>query len=779
MAQGVRQQASGLPHELTSFVGRRQAMADVKRALSDSRLVTLTGFGGMGKSRLALHVAHALRRAFTDGAHLVELADVQDPSLVPHAVIGALGLQDRSMRDLDTVLTEYLVDRHLLLVLDNCEHLLGSCGHLITTLLSAAPRLRVLATSREPIGIRGEQILPVPPLSLPTADDSKATDETPPRNHAALRLFEDRAAAVSTGFSLTEDNEIAVARLCQRLDGVPLAIELAAVRVRVLSVEEILDRLESRFQLLTSRHLADAPRHQSLRAAVDWSFDLCTHQERQLWARCSVFAGDFDLDAAEHICADDGLTTDDVFTGIAGLIDKSILASVGQHPRSRYRMLETIRQYGQEQLSAAGEESSLRRRHRDYYLVLAEQSDGGSAGPSQADWVKRLRIERPNFWAALEYCLTTSGEARTALRMTAALWFLWLGFGFTREGRRWLDRALDADTGPSTERARALWIDGWLAHLHGDRTGSLSLLNESRALAQQLGNETELTYALQFLGDTEMWDHNLSRAGPLLDQALTRHRASAHWTAPALIVFALQAQRAGLHGDVDRAMEFLHECESVCAQLGERWALSWTEWNVGVSWWAAGNATETALHVSASLRAKQDLEDTLGIACCVELLTWVAAIQGNTERAAVLFGALGRLWAVIGTPLFGAETLLSWRAQAQEQVRERLGDTAFEAAGQKGALMDQEETISYALGETTTPALTHKARQVPLAESPLTKREREVASLIASGKSNKEIAANLVIARRTAETHVEHILVKLGFTSRMQIATWVTDHTQK
>ncbi|GAA0540714.1 non-specific serine/threonine protein kinase [Saccharopolyspora erythraea NRRL 2338] len=765
---------TGLPHELTSFVGRREATTGLRRALADSRLVTLTGFGGIGKSRLALHVAHELRRAFPDGAHLVELADVHDPSLVPHAVAAAIGLHDRSARDLETVLVDYLAGRNLLLVLDNCEHLLDACGRLTAVLLTAAPRLRVLATSREPLRIAPEQVWPVPPLRVPAEDGPGMA-----KDQEAMRLFEDRAAAVLPEFSLDEDNERAVARLCRRLDGVPLAIELAAVRVRMLSVADILDRLESRFDLLSSGPRTVAPRHRSLRAAVDWSFDLCTEQEQRLWARCSVFAGEFDLDAAEDVCAGDGLTTQDVFTGIAGLIDKSILARVGSHAQSRYRMPETIRQYGRERLAEAGGEAALLGRHRDHCLHVAEQSDAESTGPHQAGWIKRLNVERANFWAALEHCATTPGEARTGLRMTTALWFYWVACGCVREGRNWLDRVLALDAEPNAERARALWINGWVAHLHGDRDASLALLEESRCLAGRLGAETGLSHAIQFLGDTQMWDGNLAAAGPLLDDALRRHRASRRWTAPGLITFALQASTAGLRGDVDRAMAFLRECRAVCEPLGERWALSWTEWNTGVVWWAAGEPDEAAEHVSSALRKKQQLNDLVGIACCVEVLTWVAAAKGDARRAAVLFGALGKRWDLIGSPLFGSETLCSWREPAKARVREQLRGAVFDSARQEGERMDQERTVAYALGETSAARAPARAGTASEGELALTRREREVAALVAEGKSNKEIAADLVISQRTAEAHVEHILVKLGFTSRLQIATWVAQREQR
>ncbi|WP_432993559.1 ATP-binding protein [Dactylosporangium sp. CA-233914] len=738
----------------------------MRQALAEARLVTLVGVGGVGKTRLALHVARELRRAFRDGAHLVELAKVQDPALVPQAVAAALDLHGQTVRDATTVVVDYLADRQLLLVLDNCEHLIDACAALATTLLTNAPGLRVLATSRQPLGVPGEQLCPVSPLSVPAANEPLGS----PSQYEALALFEQRAAMVSPEFTLEAANGPAVAQLCRRLDGIPLAIELAAVRVRVLSVEQILNRLENRFQLLSAGKRDAVPRHQTLRAAVDWSYELCTEAERLLWARCSVFAGEFDLDAVETVCVGEGLTGDDVFQGITGLTDKSILTRVADAPRARYRMLDTIRQYGRQRLAEAGEDATVRRRHRDYYLGLAERSDAESTGPRQGEWIARLNAERPNLWAALDYCLATPGEIRTGLRLSTALWFYWIAGGIVREGRHWLDRALALDTDAGPERARALWLAGWIAICQGDAAGALSLLEQSRCLATQLGDDTALTDALQAIGCALEWNDKPTQATPLLDEALARHRASGRWTTPGLLNFAERAQSAALLGDTETAMALLREAETLCTARGERWALSWTEWGVGLGWWRAGKPSQAALHLSPALRKKQEVDDRLGIVCCVELLAWVAEAEGDPHRAAVLLGATERMWELIGRPLFDTHTLLAWRDQARVRAREALGEKRFGSCCRQGAEMSQQDVIALALGERAAPAPATRAPAQAPVTSLLTKRELQVAALVASGKSNREIAASLVISRRTAEGHVEHILTKLGFTCRSQIA---------
>ncbi|MGH3392311.1 MAG: ATP-binding protein, partial [Actinomadura sp.] len=397
-----------------------------------SRLVTLTGAAGVGKSRLAIQVARDVRRAFPDGVWLVELAKLDDDSLVDSAVAAALELSVSSGRAPIDVLINYLADKRLLVVLDNCEHLLGACARLMRRLLPEAPGLRVLATSREPLGIGGEQVWLVPPLSVPEPESLRSGTA---HQYEALTLFEERASLVLPGFVLSPENEAVVARLCRRLDGLPLAIELAAVWLRALSVEQILARLQDRFGLLTTGDQTVEARHRTLWAAVEWSFDLCSELERTLWARFSVFSGEFDLDAAEAVCGDDDL---DVLTGIAGLVAKSVLVRDEGGTSARYWMLDTIRHFGAERLATTGEREGLRRRHRDYYLSLAESVEAESRGPQLAEWTARLRAERGNLWAALDYCLTEPGEPRTGMRMAAALWPYWVAGGFVRDGRHWL-----------------------------------------------------------------------------------------------------------------------------------------------------------------------------------------------------------------------------------------------------------------------------------------------------------------------------------------------------
>lgn len=744
-----------LPLEMTSFVGRRQETAEVKHALAESRLVTLVGPGGVGKTRLARHVAAEVRRSFPDGVCLVELTNVREPSQVASEVGLALGLWERAQRDPGTVLGDFLEDKHMLLLLDNCEHVLEPSGKLAGSLLAASPELRILATSREPLRSPGEHAWQVPPLSLPAAGDQV------PRRQEAVVLFEERVALSTPGFRVTPENENVVARLCQRLDGMPLAIELAAVRMRTMSAGQILERLEDRFRLLTQGGRTSPERQHTLRAAVDWSYDLCTPVERTVWARAAVFTGVFDLEAAKRVCSGHGLSASQVGAAVLALVGKSLLIRV-ESGRHAYRMLETIREYGTERLAGSGTEPEIRRRHRDYYLGVAEWAEATSVGGHQDKLATNLLAQRENLLSAMAYCYDTPGEAAVGLRMATALWYCWVVCGYLRDGRYWLGRGLALSRQPSHERAWALWLSGWIAHLEGDHDRGVELVDESTEIAEALHDEHMLSFAIQSRGIRKLNEGDLEAGSRSLDEALASKRARGRWTGPDLLIFALRVQAAGLAGDTGGALAILEECRSICAPLGERWALSWAEWNTGLMWWAAREPAKATVHLRRSLRDKAKLRDKFGMTCCVELLAWVAGAEGEAHRAGVLFGAANRLWSSVGGKLVGSAPMVDWSRIEAERAEAALGRGGFDAAIKEGRALDLGALVDFALGA--------KKRQP---KTSLTKREREVAVLVAQGLSNKDIATRLVISPRTAESHLDHILAKLGFTSRRQIAAWV------
>lgn len=736
--------------------------------MESSRIVTLTGTGGVGKSRLALHVAEGVRRAFRDGVRLVELADLQEPSLLSLTVAGALGRHDQSSRDAESVLIDHLADKQLLLILDNCEHLVDQCARLVTMLLSTAPQLRILATSREPLCVQGEHVWQVPPLALPNREDSNRWAQ----DCEAVRLFEQRAAAAQPGFTVNSDNRAAVTRLCQRLDGIPLAIELAAVRTRGLAVEDILARLDDRFPLLSKGNRGGPARHHTLRSAVDYSYERCSPTQRRLWQRLSVFNGGFDLRAAEAVCAGNGVSREDVVESVAALVEKSVL--IREEPIGRYRLLETIREYGQDHLRSSGDDLNLRLRHRDYYLDLAEQADTEWFGPRQVDWLRRLHTEHANVQAALDFCRIRPEQAPAGLRMATALWWYWIGHGLLSEGRHWLEQMLALDQQPSRERARALWLNGWVRQMQGEPAESLPILEECSELARHLGDDRAMAYAAQFLGSTEMFLGDWSRAATLLEEAVAQHRSVGQQNSITLLALAQLGWVKAVVGNVEGAVSCFEECRSTCEEHGERWTLSWALWNLGHTLFVQGEFDKASTHLRASLRIKRAFPDRLGIPFCVEVLAWAAAAQGHAERAARLSGAGPILWRPIGTPLFGYRDMLDRRERCVSQACDALGKRPFDVAVQRGSRFTLDEVVNYALGERSK---SDAACTAASADSPLTRREREIAELVAQGHTNKNIAAKLVIARRTVDSHVEHILTKLGYTCRSQIAAWITQET--
>jgi len=767
-------QCGNLPVEVSSFVGRRREVAETRRLLAASRLLTLTGVGGVGKTRLALRVAAGVRRAFVDGVWLVELAALQDCALVEQTVADTVGVRDQSARSPLEALVGYLRDRQLLLVLDNCEHLTDRCASLAAALLPAAPGLRILATSRHALSTPGEHILAVLPLPVPGPQRPLHPREL--LHNEAIRLFAERAALVRPDFQVTAGNLGTIAQICRRLDGLPLAVELAAARLRMLALEQILHRLDNRFRLLRGGSWVVLPRHQRLRAVVDWSYALCSPAEQQLWARVSVFAGGFDLDAAETICAGDGIDSGLVLDLLTGLVDKSILIRQDQDTAgwARYQLLDTLRQYGRDALRAAGAEAVLRRRHRDYYLRLAERGEAEWFGPTQLEVAARTRSAHANLRLALEYCLTTSGESQTGLRLATALYFYWLGCGFVAEGRRWLNRALALDTEPSRARAAALWTIVYLSAVLGDVSGARDMAEECWDWARSRGEETGLAYATLFRGAAAWFSGDLSRAQVLMEDALARFDALGELNATVITAYVRLSAVAVFRGDLARAVELCQQGLALCERHGEQWSRAYVHYAQSLAAWKLGDVTQASTHSKDSLRVMHAFNDTFGTALLVDQLAWIAESAGESTQAAVLLGAADEIWPLVGggQPLGGFQCYRAAHEACERQARRALGDRAFQTAFDRGAELDLDQAVAYALGEKpapTTPAPT----ATDTARTPLTKREQQVAELVAQGLSNKDIAARLVIAQRTAEGHVEHILAKLGFTKRTQLATRV------
>ncbi|SFW75881.1 ATP-binding protein [Amycolatopsis australiensis] len=745
-----------LPADTTSFVGRKAEVAEVKHLLTRARLVTLTGVGGVGKTRLAVQTAAGLARAFPDGVWLVELAGLDDPALVAHTVLEALGVHDETGRTPAAVLAEHLRDRRLLIILDNCEHVLDACAALAHDLLRAAPGLRLLATSRERLALAAEHLWPVSPLPLP--EPGRPLPGGAWLQYPALTLFAERAAAVDPGFAVTDANQERVAQVCRLLAGIPLAIELAAVRLRVLTLAELESGLGDCFRLPGTVKRGGEPRHQTLLAAVDWSFALCSPPERRVWARVSVFAGGFDLPAAERVCAGG-----DVRDVLAGLVEKSVLIREGE----RFRLLEPLRQFGRDKLAASGDAAAVSRAMRDHYLELAVRSERAWFGPAQAEVFRRTRVEHANLRAALDYSLTEPGELETGLRLASTLWFYWAGCGVFGEGRHWLDRALTLATEPGAARAKALWVNGYVATLQGDTAGAVAMLAECRDYARRAGDEIALAYATHRLGCNLLVGDDVRDAKTLFEEARARYRQLGELNSNVMLAGIELAVASVFLGDLDRAAEL---CEEACATgvaHGERWAHAYAIFVQALVALGRGDFARAAEHGRHCLRVKREFHDLLGIVLAIEVLAWTEAARGRWEPAATMLGSAQPIWQAVGFPMFGSRFFGAPHGECETRTREALGDGPFEAALRRGREFGLAEAIAYALGDTAPSPAPGPARATPL-----TDREREVASLIADGRSNQEIADKLVISRRTAEGHVNRILRKLEFDSRTQVAAW-------
>ncbi|WAM19020.1 protein kinase domain-containing protein [Rhodococcus sp. JS3073] len=769
----VRGKAGNLPLELTSFVGRRRELSEAKQMLPDSRLVTFTGIGGVGKTRLALRVAREARRAFADGVWLIEFGELRSAALVADTVAVALGLRVQSARPLHEVLVEYLGPSRLLLVLDNCEHLVDAVAALAETLLRACPGLRILATSREPLGIGGEAALRVPPLAVPDPDHQHPLRGLP--RYDAVTLFLERAKAAVPGFELTDDNRIAVARICHRLDGLPLPIELAAARLRALSAEQILDHLTDRYRLLSVGSRGAPTRQQTLRLSIDWSYDLCTPQEQQVWCRLSVFAGSFELDAAEYLCAEN-LTPADLLDVVASLVDKSILIREEPDRVVRYRLLETLRDYGREKVRETGEHSTLRLRHRDWYEQLASQAEREWIGSRQLEWIGRLHREQPNLREALEFCLAPErgeADAEAGLRIANTLYPFWLARGLLSEGRRWFDRVLAAQNGqPTPELTKALYTNGVLAGMQGDLQAAATAMDQAQQIAERLGAPAIGVVAEYSAGLLALYSGDLHGAVTHNEAALRARDTNGDLFRQVGSLIGL-ALALGLLGDSTRAIECHDRVLAITEHRGESLHRGRSHWAYGLAQWQEDKPSPATTALEQGLRLSRLADDPVGSARCMQALAWIAASGNRAERAAVLTGAADVLWQQMGVPAITFTKMQIYQDNCVHRAHNVLGDKAFELAFQHGNTLSFDAAVAYALGEqpARSPSPTGAATS-------LTRRERQVADLVGEGLTNKAIAARLVISQRTAQGHVEHVLAKLGFTSRTQIAAWVVQQAQ-
>ncbi|MEO3868502.1 ATPase [Nonomuraea sp. B12E4] len=685
-------QAGNLPAELTTLIGRREELDQIRRACRRSRLVTLTGVGGVGKSRLALRAAADLRPEFEGGAWLVELSPLDDGTLLPHAIAEALRLTDQSTRPMAEVLAEHLFGREILLVLDTCEHLVAACARTVEALLEAVPGLRVLTTSRRPLEAAGELVYVVEPLSVPPAGATR------PGGHDAVILLAERAAETIPGFELSEHDQEAVVRLCRRLEGIPLAIELAAARLRELPVEQLADRLDDRFETLEgagAANEADPPWHRALRTAVGWSHELCEPAERLLWARVSVFAGDFDTEAVRQVCADELLPEADIGLLLDALADESILTWLPTGAGERYRMLDTLREYGAGWLRSLGEEERFKQRHREHYLSLARRGEAAWLGPGQIAWYDRMIGEHDNLRTALEVSL--SGEDGTAaLELAGTLAFFWYGCGYAKEGRHYLAQALSLGPGSGRALTRALWADGLLAATQGDADGAEARATECVEAARS-GDPYAAMCARALRSSAGVIRGDLLQAVAESERAFVTRLEEPEFTLANLLALLCRAAALIMDGRAGDAIAVLDDLRTMCDRRGEQSMRSHGDLLRGQAELSSGHLDIAVAYGQAALRTKQRLHDSFGIGLTVDLLALAAGAAGRAHRAARLLGLAQRIWSTHGRAQANVPAWVAARDACEEQARDLLGDNAYHAAFRTGYDSDIDAGIAYAL----------------------------------------------------------------------------------
>jgi len=826
-----------LPEEPNTFIGRERELVELRQLLRRTRALTLSGPGGIGKTRLALRLLASAAAEFPDGVWFVELADLRQPDLVVSRIAAVIGITEEAGRPLLETLGDALRPRRMLLALDNCEHLLDACAQVCRHVLASAPGLRLLNTSREPLSVAAETIWRVPPLSVAPAGADPAAAAPGAERYEAVRLFADRAAASKPGFTVGPDNVATITAICRALDGMPLAIELAAARVRALSVEQIVARLDDRFGLLTAGDRSAAPRQRTLRAAIEWSYELLTGPERALFRRLSIFSG-WSLEMAERVCADEQISAAEVLGLTAALVDKSLVVLdpelLGQ---ARYRMLDTIREYAALRLAQADEAATFRSRFRDYAIRTSEDNLALGMARTKASWpdrvdvFRRYDVDAGNVIQILNWCLE-QGDAEAGMRICAAVSPCWIVWGTFGEGGEWLRSflALDMTGVPARVQGAATVVRGQLT-LSSDPAAAWALGTEGLKLCREADDRYWVAVGLNLLAEIALHTGRIDEAAASADEALAIAQAAGDgWnegyalgtraaiaarrgklreaeqqaTASVAVMRRIDQQwgaaRALLGlGDLARfrnhpgeAHGWYVEALAILREIGARPEIARCLAGLGRVAMDLGAIEQARRHLTRSLRLSHATGSRIGVARGLEAFAALTGHEGRPELAVQLAAAAAALREAAGLPPLSGARVEAYLAQAR-----RLGDATVARLWASGQALTSEAAVALALDAPVTPtppaalpsgkgpagenpALTVVGRYRVAAAPPssLTQREHEIAELVASGLSNKAIAAELSISHTTAARHVANIMAKLGFNSRSQIAAWVADRAQ-
>ena len=782
-----------LPAPRDSFVGREQQIIELKRALSMTRLLTLTGAGGSGKTRLALEVARDLAGAYPDGVWLVKLASLTEVEQVPQEVASVVGVRDQPKRSFTETLVEALRNKTMLIILDNCEHLVDAAAHLVDVLLDSCRRLRIMATSQEALGTVGELRWSVPSLSVPDTGRPPTVGEL--ETYESARLFAERASQRNPSFELTAGNAEAVSQVCRHLEGMPLAIELAAARMEALSAKQLASRLDASLKLLSRGDRTAEPRHRSLRATLEWSHGLLGEHEKMLFRRLSVFAGGWTLEAAEEVCSGGGIEEVEVLDLLSELVERSLAVAEAGEDALRYVMLELVRQYAREELEENGESENLRGRHAGYYLALAEREDAQEADPGvrrprPVAWLRQMEAEHANLRAALSWSLDEDarhpegGRAELGLRLATALFWFWQTHDYQSEGRSYLERAVSnsrGTTAPALE-ARALDAAGGIAGFQGDIGAAKAFLEEGLALYRKLGDEEGIASALTDLGMIAVGGQRddiplsavMEELGELKPSLKSRHTLA--W------LLLVEGGIAVGQGDLEHSVALCERSLELFREIRDARGTLSCLLHLGMLALVGADYEGAVPMLRESLRLAWDLDYTVVIQCSIYSLACVAASQEQPILAARLWGAVEGLEEAHGVRIASLILSVTDYEGRLGIVRSQLDGEAYSEAWAEGKAMALERAVEYTLSEDeqqeSPVSLAAPGRQPPLVgerAERLTPREQEIAILVAQGFTNRQIASELFISERTVDHHVSNILKKLDVGSRERVASRLGD----